>query len=312
MLSGHAPQIIFAILGALGLSLAFTLALKTILPRLDILRKPTADRWHKKPIPIFGGVGMFAAFSLVFGLMGDWRSQAFWVLLGLGAFMFGVGLIDDIFRINPPTKLILQIVATCLLAMAGYAIPFTGHLYIDMLISVFLVLCVTNAFNLLDNMDGLSAGVAIIVLLARGVFFVADGDWQAVVICAALVGAIGGFLIFNFNPASIFMGDCGSLFIGFTISALFVISSTGRSANFSRNLLYLLLLLIPLLDTFFVAITRKASGRRISQGGKDHLSHRLVKAGLTERRAVLILYGMALFVGGASCYVYATREFFIA
>lgn len=311
-LSGHGLRIAIVFLCALGLGTAFTYVLKILLPRLDILRKPTADRWHKKPIPIFGGIGMFAAFALVFAITGDWNSRAFWVLFGLGSFMFAVGLVDDIFRINPPTKLVLQIVAASALVISGYAIPFTGHKYADMLISLFLVLYLTNAFNLLDNMDGLSAGVAIIVLLARGLFFVSDGDWQGVAVCVALIGAIGGFLIFNFNPASIFMGDCGSLFIGFTISAMFVISSTNTPTHFSRNLLYLLLLSIPLLDTFFVAITRKASGRKMSQGGKDHLSHRLVKAGLSERKAVLILYGIAMFVGGASCYVYFTREFFIA
>ncbi len=293
------------------LSTVFSLIIRNVLTKRDIIRKPSNDRWHKTSVPIFGGVAIYLSFVIGALFFAEWNTS-FITFFILSSFVFSVGLIDDIIQINAPTKLVLQVVAASALVISGYYIHFFENEYINKAISLFIIVCITNSFNLLDNMDGLSAGVAVVVLFFNGLFALYNGNMEFVIISIILSGAILGFLVFNFNPASIFMGDCGSLFIGFSISSLFVIfsSTTHKSVNF--QLLYVLLLAIPFFDTFFVAITRKFTGRRISEGGKDHLSHRLVKAGLTERTAVMILYGLTAITGFIAYYIYVKRDFFIA
>jgi UDP-GlcNAc:undecaprenyl-phosphate GlcNAc-1-phosphate transferase len=293
---------------ALSISTIATSFLIKYLVKRNLIKKATDDRWHKNPTPVFGGVGIFIAFaitSLIFLKM----DKAALVLLGTSTLMFLTGFIDDLKRISPPAKLTAQIVAASIVVLCGFALPLTGNIYFDKAISLFLIICLTNSFNLLDNMDGLSAGVAIVVLVARGCFFAFDSDWQGLMLTVLLIGSIGGFLIYNHHPAKIFMGDCGSLFIGFSVSTLFVVAPVSGDAGLEKNVLLLTLLAIPLFDTFFVSITRKMDGRKISQGGRDHLSHRLVKAGLSERMAVASLWIIAAVIGFTSFFLYATHEY---
>lgn len=293
---------------AISTFLSYTV--REFLVRYQITRKPSEDRWHKKPVPIFGGIAIYCSFAAGSLFFAEWN-ETFITFFVLSSVLFGVGLVDDLFKINPPTKLTMQLVSASIVVISGYAMGFTRNTYLNMAISLFLIVCVTNSFNLLDNMDGLSAGVAVIVLFFRALFFLYDDHYSGFFLSVILAAAISGFLVFNFNPASIFMGDCGSLFIGFAISSLVVIYSDGPGGSYNRQLLYVLLLAIPIFDTFFVAITRKISGRKMSQGGKDHLSHRLVHIGLTERNSVLFLYALAASVGFMTYYIYRTREFFI-
>lgn len=291
-------------------TIATSFLIKYLLKR-NLIKKATDDRWHKNPTPVFGGVAIFIAF-LITSLLFLKIDKPVLILLLTSSLMFLTGFIDDLKQISPPVKLLAQITAACVVIASGFTMQLTGNIYLNMIISFFLIVCLTNSFNLLDNMDGLSAGVAIVILVARGLFFAFDSDWQGLMITVLLIGSIGGFLIFNYHPAKIFMGDCGSLFIGFSVSTLFVIAPGSTHAGFEKNILLLSLLAIPLFDTFFVSITRKMEGRKISQGGRDHLSHRLVKAGLSERMAVALLWIISGVIGFTSFYTYATHEYSIA
>jgi UDP-GlcNAc:undecaprenyl-phosphate GlcNAc-1-phosphate transferase len=183
--------------------------------------------------------------------------------------------------------------------------------------SVFWIVGITNAFNLLDNMDGLAAGIAFISSLFLAIITLLNlGNGPAngqLVILIILMGVVLGFLLFNFHPASIFMGDSGSLFIGFVLAGLTTHQRVFHSSHFLPILLVPgLILFIPILDTGFVSVMRTLFGRSIAQGGKDHSSHRLVAIGLPERKAVLLLYGFSL-IGGAVALVgvlYQARYFF--
>jgi UDP-GlcNAc:undecaprenyl-phosphate GlcNAc-1-phosphate transferase len=304
--------ITFRIIGAGVLALIFstllTYGIRVFLTRRNLVKTSSEDRWHKVPVPVFGGIAMYLAFTVTALLFAEW-GRPLYVLLGLGTLMFITGLVDDIRRISPPTKLIAQIAIATLVVVAGYWMSFPLYNAVNMAIALFLIVALTNAFNLLDNMDGLSAGVALTVVGIRALFFLSDGDLQGLIIAVALMGAIAGFLIHNRHPAKIFMGDCGSLFLGFSISTFFIISSSVRQSALSQNLMWVLLLSIPLIDTFFVSITRKISGRKISQGGKDHLSHRLVKAGLSEPAAVALLCVLAAAIGLTVFYLHVTGRY---
>lgn len=310
-MTGQIFAVICSFVLTLSISTIATSFLIKYLVKRNLIKKATDDRWHKNPTPVFGGVPIFIAFVItsLFFLKMD---KPVLILLVTSTMMFLTGFIDDLKQISPPVKLLAQIIAASAVIVSGFALPLTGNIYLNMAISLFLIVCLTNSFNLLDNMDGLSAGVAIVVLVARGCFFAFDNDWQGLMITVLLIGSIGGFLIYNYHPANIFMGDCGSLFIGFSVSTLFVIAPGSTPAGFEKNILLLSLLAIPLFDTFFVSITRKIEGRKISQGGRDHLSHRLVKAGLSERMAVALLWTIAGVIGLTSFYTYATHEYSIA
>src|SRR5688572_28747314 len=168
-----------------------------------------------------------------------------------------------------------------------------------MALAIFWLIVITNAINLLDNMDSLVSGIAIIAAGFLALSFVSTGQYTEALTLLIFAAALLGFLIYNSNPASIFMGDCGSMFVGFFLgsSALMNVSG-GRSRSFLPVLAVpILVLFIPIFDTTFVTVLRKLSGRAASRGGRDHTSHRLVALGMSERHAVLMLYGFAALVG---------------
>ncbi|MGE3467342.1 MAG: glycosyl transferase, partial [Pyrinomonadaceae bacterium] len=167
------------------------------------------------------------------------------------------------------------------------------------------VIGITNAINLLDNMDGLAAGISAIAAFSLALNFASNGLTNELLLTSCLIGALVGFLVFNFNPASIFMGDCGSMFIGFLLSGSVLLNQVGgRSRGIVAILAVpVLILFVPIFDTTFVTVLRKLWGRKASQGGRDHTSHRLVALGLSERRAVLMLYAFAVVAGGLALLV---------
>ena len=291
------------------LAVAFALSLVAVpLCRLAALRlgfvaRPREDRWHRGTVALFGGVGIAVvlfACSAIFGLV---RAQP--VLIATAVLMFGTGLVDDVLRIKPATKLIAQLALACALLFFDYRLNWLQSTTLDSLLTLVWIVGVTNAFNLLDNMDGLCAGIALIVgtallidLLpgAAGTRAFSEAQYLAI-----LLGATGGFLVYNLHPASIFMGDSGSLLLGFSFAA--VTLSTGRQVPGRSDILSIvavpaLVLLIPIFDTTLVTLSRWVSGRRASEGGRDHSSHRLVAIGLSERRAVMLLWFLAA-VGGS-------------
>jgi UDP-GlcNAc:undecaprenyl-phosphate GlcNAc-1-phosphate transferase len=265
--------------------------------RLGYVATPKADRWNQRQTALLGGV---AIATITLG--GGWLSgetRHLWIMLAGGTAVFALGLVDDLTGLRPSTKLVAEIALASLFVYFGYRLHWSESLTLDAMLTLFWVVGMTNAFNLLDNMDGLCAGIGLIVAGALMVAFF-EADPARAYYLALLMGALSGFLIYNFSPASIFMGDSGSLFIGLTLSTLALEPAAGgRGGSDVLSIIGapLLLLLIPIFDTTLVTVLRLLSGRRPSQGGRDHSSHRLVAIGLPERKAVLVLWTLAALGG---------------
>ena len=296
-------QLALEFLLALAISLGLVPLCRGASRRFGKMAHPREDRWHKEPVALFGGIAIGLTLfgsAAGFGLFSDLPALLIW-----GFVIFATGLVDDFVTLKPSTKLVVQFAAACALLFFGYRLNWLHSVTLDSLLTLVWVVGVTNAFNLLDNMDGLCAGIALIVggtllvdLLSRAG---AGAPLPEAQYLAILGGATLGFLVFNFHPASIFMGDSGSLLLGFSFAAL-TLTSAHQAANRS-NLLTVVaapvfVLLIPIFDTTLVTVLRKLSGRAASSGGRDHSSHRLVAIGLSERTAVMVLWGLAA-VGGA-------------
>ena len=263
---------------------------------------PKQDRWHTRATPTLGGLAFFIGFLPPFLLSTPDVSSAL-PFFAVVAPMFVLGIYDDVRHLSPATKLIGQIVCAASAIFFGYSIHFFSWAPLDALLTAVWIVGMTNALNLLDNMDGLAGGIALIAVLYLAFLFNQQGDAQHLVLALALAGALGGFLLHNFYPARIFMGDAGSLFLGAALSLL-TIEANGQASNIlSLVAIPTSILLIPILDTTLVTVTRLLRGRPISQGGRDHASHRLVILGLREPQAVLLLYLMASVAGGTAVLI---------
>ncbi len=267
--------------------------------RLGYVCKPQPDRWHQQPTPLFGGVAIAMAVLLLAAVHVNLRE--IWVLALGGAAIFIVGLTDDLIALKPYSKLVAQIALASLFVFFGYRLSWSDSLTLDALLTLVWIVGLTNAFNLLDNMDGLCGGIALIAgttLLATLVLRL--GVTPDAQYLALLLGATAGFVLYNVHPASIFMGDAGSMFIGLNFAVLTLTTPAG--GNGPSNILSIiagpvLILLVPIFDTTLVTISRWRSGRSASQGGRDHSSHRLVAIGLSERAAVSVLWTLAALGG---------------
>ncbi len=286
------------------LAAILTFAMRGVARKYNLVAKPKSDRWHKKPTAMYGGVAIFLATLLMYALFIPKTNESLVVLAG-SSFLFIVGLLDDIFNIKPYQKLIGQLIGATMIVGFGLTLPLTGNSFIDIWITIFWLIGITNAINLLDNMDGLAAGISAIAAFSLAIGFGAASNVSEMLLISSFVGALLGFLVFNFNPASVFMGDCGSMFVGFLLSSSVLLGQTGGRSRgiFSILAVPVLILFVPIFDTTFVTILRKMWGRKASQGGRDHTSHRLVALGLSERSAVLMLYVFALAAGTLSLFV---------
>lgn len=294
------------VVGAISIVVAAlsTLSVRRVAHQYGFVAKPKSDRWHQRPTAMLGGAAIFVTTLLVFAAIVP-KSVPTIIILAGATFLFIVGLIDDIVNIKPYQKLIGQLIGATFLVGMGMKLPITGYELVDIWITVFWLIGITNAVNLLDNMDGLAAGIAAIAALSLAIGFAVNGQTDELIFISVFIGALLGFLIFNFNPASIFMGDCGSMFVGFLLAGSVLLNqSGGRSRGiFSILAVPVLILFIPIFDTTLVTVIRKMWGRKASQGGRDHTSHRLVALGLSERSAVLMIYGFAAVAGLLALFV---------
>lgn len=282
---------------AFCLGVVTTAASRSFARRVGMVAAPRADRWHRVPIALLGGVGIYAAFVVTLLLVSRDVGRALPVL-AMATVLWAMGLVDDVHPLKPYVKIIVQIMAAAVVVASGLRLPWSGLASVDSVITIFWLVGITNAINLLDNMDGLAAGIVVIAGGFLLVNFVLNGQRAEAVIATALIGAALGFLVFNFSPASIFMGDSGSMFAGFMLAGTALLSEYGRSRSVLAVLSTpVLILLLPIFDTCLVTVTRRLSGRAITTGGRDHTSHRLVALGMSERRAVLTLYGFAAMCG---------------
>jgi UDP-GlcNAc:undecaprenyl-phosphate GlcNAc-1-phosphate transferase len=253
---------------------------------------PRNDRWHKNPTALMGGIGIFVAFSVTILSIGGTLETNYWMIYAAAFVMFLVGWADDVWEVKPVIKLLAQIICSFVLIYNGYIFGGGVLEWAGIPLTFIWVIGITNAINLLDNMDGLAAGISAIVAIVSGVLAVSNNEYALAGFAFAIAGATIGFLFYNFKPALIFMGDSGSLFLGFSLSFL-SIAVQGKMGSSSPVLMLLIpisLMAIPIMDTTLVSIKRLAAGRRIDQGGKDHTSHRLVALGLSEKKAVFTLY----------------------
>jgi UDP-GlcNAc:undecaprenyl-phosphate GlcNAc-1-phosphate transferase len=289
-------ELAVAFLTAFVLSLAGTLGAEALATRAGLVTLPREDRWHRRPIPLLGGLAiMGGSLAPLFVVRGAGRFAPF-VLIALS--MGAVGLFDDVRSLRPPAKLVLQIVLAAVLIDLGFVLRLSTYPLVNLFLTLVWIVGITNAFNLLDNMDGLAAGMAFIAAGFRLAFFLMDGDRAGAALMAGFAGAAAGFLVRNFPPAKVFMGDAGSLFIGFFLAGACLAGDYPYSRGIAAVLVVpVLLMLIPIFDTTFVTVTRLLTGRPVARGGRDHTSHRLVSLGITERGAVALLYGVSVLAG---------------
>ena len=270
---------------------------------------PSDARWHTQPTPLFGGVGIFAGFSagvllaLATGAI-EWSSELGGILAGV-AIVFVAGLVDDLWHLAPVAKLATQITAAVVVLASGLSVEVVDNDVLAWAIGLLWLVGITNAFNLLDNMDGLAATLAVVSCGYFAIDAVTEHENDTVLALALALGlACAGFLPFNLRPrrgAAVFMGDSGSLVIGFGLASLALAASwTVAGTTVATILLPLLVLAIPILDTTLVTIARLVEKRPVTQGGRDHTSHRLVYYGLSETKAVLLLAIVASAIGATA------------
>ena len=289
--------LIYGFLLTLGISLVLTPLVRASSTKFGLVSRPRTDRWHTQTVALLGGIAIFVSFMTGLVVFVDITREVWGLILG-GMIIFIVGILDDLIGLRPVTKLVGQILAASVQIVFGIHAVFILHPLVSIPLTIFWIVGITNAFNLLDNMDGLSSGVALICSLFLLFISVELGRPMAAVLSVLMAGSALGFLVFNFNPAKIFMGDCGSLFLGFNLASLTLIGTWVQASNlFVILIVPVLVLAVPIFDTVLVTLLRKFNRRKVSQGGKDHSSHRLVALGLSERNAVLVLYGICTLFG---------------
>ncbi len=291
-------------------SIGFVLFIRWMEKKTGIIDHPRADRWHSVPTPHLGGVGIFFGFALATVLTSNLEQYPWGILIASGI-AFSLGLIDDLRHISPQTKLIGLFIAAFTIIIFGNITAFFPWRFANILISFIWLVGIANALNLLDNMDGLAGGTALIVSGFLAYFFWKSGNDPFLYLTLAIGGSVLGFWIFNFPPASIFMGDSGSLFLGLTLAALAIAREPQASNVFAVMGIPIFIFLLPILDTVMVSITRILRGRSPIQGGRDHTSHRLVALGLSERQTLLVMMGISV-ISGVAAVILESWSYFLS
>ena len=266
--------------------LARRLALAT-----GIVDTPNHRKVHHEPTPLLGGAAIYASFVVALLIYGGRAEVRQMIGIVVGATSVSImGVLDDTRGVRPSLKLLGQLLASVVVIVSGLQVHLFHSQVVNIALTMLWIAGITNALNLLDNMDGLSGGIAAIAAAHFLLLAALNGQFLVGALSAALLGACIGFLRYNFNPASIFMGDTGSLFIGF------VLASVAIKLRFTNTYVVTwmvppVVLLVPIFDTTLVVVSRLRRGKNpLTTPGKDHLSHRLVAFGCTRREAVLICW----------------------
>mgnify|MGYP005831965227 FL=1 len=287
-----------------AVSLGLTPLSRRIALGLGLVSRPKGERLTLTPTPLMGGLAIYGALVLALALFG---LPAHFVELGAilaGATLMALlGLWDDRRELSPRMKLTGQVAAGGVLIMAGVHVSLFNVPVLDWALTLAWVIGITNAINYQDNMDGLAAGVSAI---AAGFFFLlAAGEGQRLVgsLAAALCGAAVGFLVYNFNPASTFMGDMGSMVLGFTLAVLGIKLRFEGTPDAITWMVPIVVLGLPIFDAALVTFTRLREKRPVSVGGTDHTSHRLLRMGLNQRLTLAVLYAVCVALGLAAMFI---------
>lgn len=302
---------------AFGVTLYVTPYTKIISKKLGGIDYPRSRGMHNEPIPRMGGiaivVGFMASMVVLMPFISDFRTKQFAGFI-VGALIIAfLGMIDDIYDLNAKFKFAIQIIAALIVISTGTRInagnlPFKEFfMKIEGPFTLLWIVGVTNAVNFIDGLDGLAAGVSSIGSLCLMVLCIISGSSMAVVLAASLAGSCLGFLPRNFNPAEVIMGDTGATFLGFVLAVSSVIGVFKYYALLSL-VLSVLVLALPILDTFFAMVRRFLSGKPIMGADRGHLHHRLIDAGISKKFAVIILYGLSI-LSGVIAILIALRDF---
>lgn len=289
------------------ISFAITPLIKKLAIKLKAIDIPKDDRRiHNKPIPRMGGLAIYISFIAVSLYFSNFDKNVAGIVLGSTILIIG-GIIDDIKSLRPLYKLIFQILSACVLISFGITVksitvpflPGDGYIYIGyfgMPVTILWVVGITNAINLIDGLDGLACGICLISSITLFGVSLISGRYTAVLLTAVLAGSCFGFLPYNFNPASIFMGDTGSQFLGFALAAI-SIQGAIKSAAAVVVAVPILALGIPIYDTLFAMIRRRINNKPIMQADRGHLHHRLLDMGFSQRQVVFIMYSISVVLG---------------
>lgn len=315
----HLSIVTGVFLAALTLSVLLTPAVRRIALRSNLIDRPGRRKKHLLSTPLLGGLSIYLSFTIVL-LAGmllwggpesslttlSWKPLCLIVLIG-GSLMAIVGLVDDILGLSPAVKLVFHTVATLIV---GFIFVVNGTLlnifltgssfaWLAAPLTVLWLVGITNSFNLLDHADGLAAGTGTVAGIFFAIINLISGNYSVAFISAAVAGASAGFLVFNFSPASIFMGDCGSNMLGFLLGIIAVlgVNTPAGSIREISVLAPLLVLAVPLIDTLFVLNYRRNIGKPLFNADRNHLAHRLMRLGLTHRQAVSVLLVVATLMG---------------
>lgn len=290
---------------------------------LDLSRN--SRKIHNRPVPRLGGVAILAAFNVpLLGLLlfDTSTGRIFWEdwphALGLiaGGFVIScLGVYDDLFGAGAKLKFLVQFGVALVVYWLGFRIdvianPFGAPIFLGILglpLTLLWIVGVINALNLIDGLDGLAGGVGLFAAITTLVLAIGGGQALPILYMAALAGALSGFLVYNFNPASIFMGDSGSMFLGFVLATTSI--QTSRKASTAVALLAPILMLgVPILDTLLAIARRAARGRPLFSADKEHLHHKLLGLGLTQRQAALVIYGICATCGALALLLTYSRS----
>jgi UDP-GlcNAc:undecaprenyl-phosphate GlcNAc-1-phosphate transferase len=295
--------LIFA--SALVLAIGGTPIARRIALRLGVIDQPHARKIHINPIPLLGGVAIYGSFIAALLLFGNrYRLNELVSILVGASLMSFLGMWDDRHSLHPLLKLLGQFLAASILVLTGVRIGTFSWEALNIAVTLGWVVVITNSMNLLDNMDGLSGGVGATAAVFFLLLAAMNDQYLVGALSAALVGACLGFLVYNFNPASIFMGDAGSLFLGFILAAVAIKLRFPEGVQIVTWMVPVLILGLPLFDTALVIISRLRRGfNPLTTPGKDHTSHRLVAMGYTRREAVLICYLICAGLGVVALFI---------
>lgn len=305
---------ILVLIATVMISLLVTPFVRFLAFRVGAVDHPNARRINKKPMPSAGGLAIFFSFlvaSLILMpiVLKNWEQSYFDYILPVtlgGLIIVVTGFLDDIYELRPRVKMLGIVSAAVLIwyftdfRFDSFKIPFGGPLiafgpFLTFFVTVIWIVGITNAINFLDGLDGLVAGVSIISLVTMGLisnFFLFQSDIYLTLTIFVLIAAIAGFFPYNYNPAIIYMGDTGALFVGFMIS---VLSLQGlKNATAVAVISPVIVLGVPIVDTAVAILRRKLSGKKVSEADRMHLHHRLLAMGFTHRGAVLVVYGIAM------------------
>jgi UDP-GlcNAc:undecaprenyl-phosphate GlcNAc-1-phosphate transferase len=290
---------------ALVMAVGGTPLVRRMALRLGVTDQPNARKIHVNPIPLLGGVAIYGAFIAALLLFGDrFRLNELVSILVGASLMSFLGVWDDRRSLSPLLKLAGQFVAASILVVSGVYIGTFPWEWLNIALTLLWVVTVTNAMNLLDNMDGLSGGVGAVAALFFLLLAAMNDQYLVGALSAALVGACLGFLVYNFNPASIFMGDAGALFLGFMLAAVAIKLRFPEGVQIVTWMVPVLILGLPLFDTALVIVSRLRRGHNpLTTPGRDHFSHRLVALGYTRREAVLICYLICAGLGIIALFI---------